>query len=83
LTDADDGQVWHLPDGSVSVPVFEEELVVTKRRVVRERIVVRKERVTEIQTVEADLRRERVELDVDDSVADRVEDSEGDTSRQA
>ena len=29
--------------------MFEEELVVTKRRAVRERIVVRKERITELQ----------------------------------
>ena len=66
--DGDSGEIETLPDGSVSIPVFEEELVVTKRLVVRERIVIRKRTVTEEQRVEADLRRERVELDVDGDV---------------
>jgi uncharacterized protein (TIGR02271 family) len=70
--EADDGQVWYLPDGSISIPVLEEELVVTKRLRVRERIVIRKSTTTEQAVVEADLRRERVEVDVDPSVADRV-----------
>jgi uncharacterized protein (TIGR02271 family) len=52
----------------VSIPVFEEELVITKRRVLRERIIVRKRVVTEQETVEADLRRERVEVDVQGDV---------------
>jgi stress response protein YsnF len=38
---ADSGEVEVLPDGSLSIPVFEEELVVQKRLVVRERIIVR------------------------------------------
>jgi uncharacterized protein (TIGR02271 family) len=63
--DTDSGEVETLEDGSVSIPVFEEELVVTKRLVVRERIVVRKRTTTEYQRVEAELRRERVEIDVD------------------
>ena len=61
--DGDDGQVWYLPDGSVSVPVLEEELVVTKRLRVRERIVIRKFTTTEQVVVEADLRKERIEID--------------------
>src|SRR3954466_4806235 len=36
--DGDSGEVERLEDGSVSIPVFEEVLVVTKRLVVRERI---------------------------------------------
>jgi stress response protein YsnF/sporulation protein YlmC with PRC-barrel domain len=39
-----------------------------KRRVLRERIIVRKRVVTEQETVEADLRRERVEVDVQGDV---------------
>ena len=35
----DSGEIETLPDGSVSIPVLEEELVVTKRVVVRERII--------------------------------------------
>lgn len=66
--DGDDGQVWHLPDGSVSIPVYEEELVVTKRRRVRERVVIRKSTTTERAVVDADLRRERIEIDADDGI---------------
>jgi uncharacterized protein (TIGR02271 family) len=56
-----------LPDGSISIPVLEEELVVTKRLVVRERIVIRKETRTVTETVEAELRREHVDVDVEDA----------------
>jgi uncharacterized protein (TIGR02271 family) len=61
----DSGEIETLPDGSLSIPVLEEELVVTKRVVVRERIIVRKHTRTEQARVEADLRRERVEIDTD------------------
>jgi uncharacterized protein (TIGR02271 family) len=61
----DPGKIEVLPDGSVSIPLFEEELVVTKRTVLRERLIVRKEFVTDWQTVEAELRRERVSIDDD------------------
>ena len=71
--EGDSGQVETLPDGSLSVPVFEEQLVVEKRLVVRERIIVRKHTVYEDQLVTADLRRERVEVDVDEAVEARVE----------
>ena len=57
----DSGEVEVLEDGSVSIPLLEEELVVTKRLVVRERIIVRKERHSEPERIEAELRRERVE----------------------
>ncbi len=71
----DSGEIETLPDGSVSVPIFEEQLVVTKRLVVRERVIVRKHTVTEDERVEAELRKERVEIDakgdveLDDSTA--------------
>ena len=71
--EGDSGQIETLPDGSISVPVYEEQLVIEKRLVVRERIIVRKHTVTEEQLVSAELRRERVEVDVDDAVADRVD----------
>ena len=64
----DSGEIETLPDGSVSVPVLEEELVVTKRTVVRERILIRKRTVSEDVRVEADLRKERVELEADGDV---------------
>ena len=69
----DSGEVETLPDGAISIPILEEELVVTKRTVVRERIVVRKRTETETQKVEAELRREHVDVDVDAAVAERVE----------
>jgi uncharacterized protein (TIGR02271 family) len=62
--EGDSGELEVLPDGSISIPVLEEELVVTKRTVVRERLVIRKEVVTETQRVEAELRREHVDVDV-------------------
>ena len=62
-SDGDSGEIETLPDGSVSIPLLEEELVITKRTVVRERVVIRKRTVTEHERIEADLRRERVDID--------------------
>ena len=47
----------------IRVPVMREEAVVEKRAVAKEQVLVRKRAVTESQTVEADLRRERVDVD--------------------
>ncbi len=66
----DSGEIETLPDGSVSVPVFEEELVITKRRIVRERIVIRKSVTTEKVPVEAELLKERVEVGGDGLLED-------------
>jgi hypothetical protein len=38
----DSGRVETLPDGSISIPVLEEQVVVSTRTVVRERLVVRR-----------------------------------------
>jgi uncharacterized protein (TIGR02271 family) len=66
----DSGEVETLPDGSVSIPILEEELVITKRTVVRERLIVRKVVRTEQARVEADLKRERVDIQADpDAIA--------------
>jgi uncharacterized protein (TIGR02271 family) len=70
---ADSGQVETLPDGSLSVPVFEEQLVVTKRLVVRERVVLRKHTVYEEHEVSADLKRERLEVETEGDVVVRDE----------
>jgi uncharacterized protein (TIGR02271 family) len=64
----DSGEIEELDDGSISIPMFEEELVVTKRIVLRERLVIRKEVVTEEETVADVLRRERVVLEADEGV---------------
>ena len=72
VAEADSGEVEVLPDGSISIPVFQEELVIEKRLVVRERVIVRKHTVVEDRLVEAELRRERVTVEADPEVADRV-----------
>ena len=77
VAEADSGEVEVLPDGSVSIPVFQEEVVIETRLVVRERVIVRKHTVTEDRLVEADLRRERVEVEADSEIADRVTHEEG------
>lgn len=74
VQEGDSGQVETLPDGSISIPVFEEQLVIEKRLVVRERVVLRKETYYEQHTVRADLRRERVEIETEGDV--RVHDGE-------
>jgi uncharacterized protein (TIGR02271 family) len=65
VNENDSGKIEILPDGSVSIPRFEEELVLTKRTVLRERIIIHKESVTDWETVEAELRREHVSFDGD------------------
>jgi uncharacterized protein (TIGR02271 family) len=50
-------------DQEIRVPVVEEELVVEKRPVVKEELVVGKERVEETTRAEADLRKERFDVD--------------------
>lgn len=69
----DSGEVEILPDGSVSIPILEEELVIEKRTVVRERVVIRKRTETRHERVEAVLRKERVavEGDIEDRVDER------------
>lgn len=72
VAEGDSGKVETLADGSLSIPIFEERLVVEKRLVVRERIIIRKHTVFEDRRITADLRRERVEIEVDEEVMDRV-----------
>ncbi len=68
----DNGEVITYEDGSISVPVFEEEIFVTKRSVIRERVLIRKSSVVEPTSVTVDLEKERVTIEADDAVADRV-----------
>jgi uncharacterized protein (TIGR02271 family) len=63
VSEGDSGEIETLPDGSISIPVLEEELVITKRVVVRERIVIRKEATIEEERVHAELRKEHVEIE--------------------
>ena len=66
--EGDSGEIETLPDGSVSVPLLEEELVVTKRMVVRERVIIRKRTTTEQHRIEAELRKERIEIESEGDV---------------
>jgi uncharacterized protein (TIGR02271 family) len=68
VDEGDSGEVEVLDDGSVSIPVFEEVLVVTKRLVVRERVIVRKHTVVDEYQLQTELRREHVSVDADDSI---------------
>ena len=64
----DSGQIETLEDGSISIPLLEEEIVVTKRVVVRERVIIRKEAWVEHERVQATLRTEHLELSADPGV---------------
>lgn len=50
-------------ENELRIPVTEEELVVEKRPVVKEEIIVSKQAVEETRQVEADLQRERVDIE--------------------
>jgi uncharacterized protein (TIGR02271 family) len=73
----DSGEIETLPDGSISIPILEEQLVITKRLVVRERVIVRKTVTTHHRVVEADLRRERISVEGD------IEPDDNNTQRSA
>lgn len=52
-----------LQEEEIRIPILEEELVIQKRAVVAEELVIRKRVVEETREIEADLRKERVEID--------------------
>ena len=62
-SDGDSGEIETLEDGSISIPLFEERLVVHKELFVRERVIVRKRTVTEQHRIEAQLRKEQIEVE--------------------
>ncbi len=68
VAETDSGEIETLPDGSVSIPVYAEELVVTKRTVLKERVIIRKRTVTETMRIESELREEHVEIEADKGV---------------
>lgn len=67
--EGDSGEVEVLPDGSISIPILEEELVIEKRTIVRERVIVRKRTETRHEEIDTTLRKERVDVDVDEPEA--------------
>jgi uncharacterized protein (TIGR02271 family) len=58
-------------EDEIRVPVTEEEVVMEKRTVPKEEIIVKKHQVEDTQTVEGDVRRERVEIDRSGDVDNR------------
>jgi len=63
--EADSGQVEETEEG-LSVPVFEERLIVQKRLVVAKRVLLRREqRLLREERVGAELRRQRVQVEID------------------
>ena len=56
-------------EDEVSVPVTEEEVVVSKKPVVKEEVRIKKDVVEDTQVVEEDVRRE--EIDIDDQTTTR------------
>jgi uncharacterized protein (TIGR02271 family) len=65
VNDGDSGEIETLEDGSISIPLFEERLVVSKELFVRERVILRKRTVTEQHRIEAELRKEQIEVEGD------------------
>ena len=59
---------------SIRVPVREEEVVAEKRAVAKEEVTIRKEAQTHTQQVEADLKRERLEVQERDAQGGRTRD---------
>ena len=63
VTDGRYADAGQLGEEHISIPVTQEEVIVDKRNVVKEEIVVRTHAVEDTKTVEADLRRERADVD--------------------
>lgn len=80
--DADSGEIETLADGSISIPLFEERLVVTKELIVRERVILRKRTVTEQHRIDAELRKEQIEVEGDLDRDERVGDSRNPTTKE-
>lgn len=76
----DSGEVEILEDGSVSIPILEERLVVSRQLVVRERVTVRKVTETQVERIRAELRRERIEIQDDDELL--TEDARSSVSKE-
>lgn len=60
-------------EGEITVPIVEEEAVVEKRPVVKEELRITKETVTGEETVEADVRKERIDIDEEGSTTSSTE----------
>jgi stress response protein YsnF len=66
VTGEDSGRIETLEDGSISIPLFEEQYVIERRIVVRERVIVSKGVEVERRVIQTELRRERITVDEPD-----------------
>jgi uncharacterized protein (TIGR02271 family) len=62
VTAASAGMDARIDNGEIRVPIVEEEVVVEKRPIVKEEIIVTRDVDTETEVVEADVRKERVDV---------------------
>jgi uncharacterized protein (TIGR02271 family) len=63
VSDREGARGAEIREDEVRVPITEEEVVVDKRPVVKEELVITKDRVEETENVEADLRKEKIDVD--------------------
>jgi len=63
VANADSASRADIGQDEIRIPVYEDEIVVDKRRVLKEEIVVKKSEVQDSKSVEADLRKEKVDVD--------------------
>lgn len=77
--DTADMNARKIGDDEIRIPLTAEEAVVDKRAVVKEEVVIRKHAVSENKTVEADLRKEKIDIDRN---TDRNTDRGTDASRR-
>jgi uncharacterized protein (TIGR02271 family) len=62
IPEGQEAQAADLKGDEIRVPLMEEEVVVEKRPVTKEEVVIRKRAVEDTENVEADVRRERVDI---------------------
>lgn len=70
-------------EGETTIPLMEEEVVVEKRPVAKEEVVIRKHAVEDTENVGADLRKERVDVDEKGRVRGKVDRDANDEKRRA
>ncbi|HUQ80112.1 MAG TPA: YsnF/AvaK domain-containing protein, partial [Gemmatimonadaceae bacterium] len=63
ITDPNASMDIEIREDSIRIPIMAEEAVVEKRVVGMEEVTLRKQQITETETVEEDLRKERLDVD--------------------
>jgi len=70
-------------EGETRIPLMEEEVVVEKRPVAKEEVVIRKHTVEDTENVAADVRKERVDIDEKGRVRGKVKRDDSDEGRRS